>query len=136
MFKIHVRTRHSSRVFCSELVKFTPDTFDVPVSQSIINQPWFFTAWKNDPTISSMLTMLDAIQEIVMENRLENVWSLLEAELRRWYFTCLPMDKLGLPDDLYIKMNSRGKELTDFEYFKSRFSEILSSDRPPFSIIE
>ena len=35
---------------------------------------------------------------------------------------------IGLPDDLYIKMNSRGKSLTDFEHFKSRFSEILDED--------
>jgi hypothetical protein len=35
------------------------------------------------------------------------------------------MEHLGLPDDLYIKMNARGKGLTDFEHFKSQFSEIL-----------
>ena len=35
------------------------------------------------------------------------------------------MEKLGLPDELYIKMNSRGKELTEFEYFKSQFADVL-----------
>lgn len=28
-------------------------------------------------------------------------------------------DKLPLSDDLYIKMNARGKRLTDFENFKA-----------------
>lgn len=127
--KFTYETRHSSRVFCSELVKYTPDKLDIPVSQSIINQPWFFTAWKNDPTINSMLTMLNAIQEMVKDNNLENVWPLLISTHPSVVFHLLPMDKLGLPDDLYIKMNSRGKELTDFEYFKSRFSEILKPEQ-------
>src|ERR1700754_350097 len=61
--KFTYETRHSSRVFCDELVEFTPGDIESPLPASIINQPWFFTAWKNDPTIDSMLTMLDAIQE-------------------------------------------------------------------------
>jgi hypothetical protein len=36
------------------------------------------------------------------------------------------MKKVGLTDDLYIKMNSRGKALTEFEYFKAGFSELIS----------
>lgn len=119
-------TRHSSRVFCEQLVKFVPETIDKQISIIIINQPWFFTAWKNDPTISSMLTMLDAIQEKFVN--IDDVWPLLTSVQPRIVFHLLPMDKLGLPDDLYIKMNSRGKELTEFEHFKSRFSEILNPD--------
>lgn len=118
-------TRHSSRVFCEELVKYKPENFDVSIKQSIINQPWFFTAWNNDPTIRSMLTMLDAIQEKVKKYNLQNIWYFLTKERAPIAFHMLPMDKLGLPDDLYIKMNSRGKELTDFEYFKSRFPEFV-----------
>jgi hypothetical protein len=128
LLKFTYETRHSSRVFCSELVKFIPENFDSAISKSIINQPWFFTAWKNDPTIKSMLTMLDAIQAMISENNLQNVWPLLTSEQPSILFHLLPMDTLGLPDDLYIKMNSRGKELTDFEYVKSRFSELLSDE--------
>lgn len=128
LLKFTYETRHSSRVFCQELVeKFKPDELEnTPVSNIIINQPWFFTAWKNDPTIDSMLTMLNAIQDRFQE--IDNVWALLTSEHPRIVFHLLPMEKLGLPDDLYIKMNSRGKELTEFEYFKSRFTEILSDD--------
>jgi hypothetical protein len=124
--KFTYETRHSSRVFCSELVKFMPANFDASIKESIINQPWFFTAWNNDPTISSMLTMLDAIQHKVKSNKLEEVWQTLVSEEPAVIFHLLPMDKLGLPDELYIKMNSRGKELTDFENFKTRFSELLN----------
>lgn len=117
--------RHSSRIFCSELVKYVPENINTPIKESIINQPWFFTAWSNDPTVNSMLTMLNAIQEKVKKFELENAWDRLTSEKSSIVFHLLPTDKLGMPDDLYIKMNSRGKELTDFEYFKIRFSELL-----------
>ncbi len=119
-------TRHSSRVFCEELIKFKfkPNDLNSPIGDTIIDQPWFFTAWKNDPTVSSMLIVLNAIQ--VKFRNTSDVWPLLISNPTRIGFHLLPMEKLGLPDDLYIKMNSRGKELTEFEYFKSRFSEILN----------
>jgi hypothetical protein len=122
--KFTYETRHSSRVFCEKLVEYMPDNLAGPVSETIINQSWFFTSWRNDPTIGSMLTMLDAIQNKF--NDIENIWPLLTSENPKIVFHLLPMEKLGLPDDLYIKMNSRGKELSEFEHFKSRFSEILS----------
>ena len=33
---------------------------------------------------------------------------------------------MGLNDDLYIKMNSRGKPLTEFENFKARFQGLIA----------
>ena len=35
------------------------------------------------------------------------------------------MKDMGLSDDIYIKMNSRGKPLTEFEMFKARFEKML-----------
>ena len=40
-------------------------------------------------------------------------------------FHLLPLEHFGLSDDLYIKMNARGKPLTAFETFKARFDELL-----------
>jgi len=125
--KFTYETRHSSRVFCDKLVGFEPDDLNISIKKTIINQPWFFTAWKNDPTINSMLIMLDAIQEKFKHTK--DIWPLLIGEKSRIEFHLLPMEKLGLPDDLYIKMNSRGKELTEFEHFKSRFPEILDNEQ-------
>lgn len=124
--KFTYEIRHSSKVFCSELVKYKPENFKESIKESIINQPWFFTAWNNDPTINSMLTMLDGIQKKVEEFQLVNVWERFVSQDSAITFHLLPMDELGLPDDLYIKMNSRGKELTDFEYFKVRLSEVMN----------
>ena len=36
------------------------------------------------------------------------------------WFHLLPIDDMGSAEDLYIKMNSRGKPLTDFETFKAQ----------------
>lgn len=125
--KFTYETRYSSRLFCNKLVNFKPEELNTPISQTIINEPWFFTAWKSDLTISSMLTMLDSIQ--IEFREVENVWPLLSQDQSRIVFHLLPMEKLGLPDDLYIKMNSRGKELTEFEHFKSQFSELITEDQ-------
>lgn len=126
LIRFTYETRHSSRVFCEKLVEFNLDDFDALPSKIVQNEPWFFNHWINDPTISSMLVMLDSIHGKVEEYNLQdtNLWSIL-TEQNRIGFYLLEMEKLGLPDELYIKMNSRGKELTDFEYFKSRFAEIL-----------
>ena len=53
-------TRYSARYFCIDLVDFNPE-FRTAISKEIMNQAWFPLDWENDPTISSMLVMLDAI---------------------------------------------------------------------------
>lgn len=125
--KFTYATRASSRNFCEWLMDFTMDfSSDKKVDEQIKNEPWFLGRWKNDPTIKSMLVMLSEIEEQfvdVDESFLEKIAS----EASRIKFHLLPMSDLGLPDDLYIKMNARGKLLTDFENFKSSFSSILSS---------
>ena len=115
-------TRFSSRDFCEALVKYAPDFAAATLSDDIIDQPWYMYEWKNDPTIESMLVMIDAIQE-KFKNQ-QGIWdSLTVYESIRLYF--LPISDMGLTDELYIKMNSRGKPLTPFEHFKAEFGELL-----------
>jgi hypothetical protein len=40
------------------------------------------------------------------------------------------MEQMGLGDDLYIKMNSRGKPLSSFENFKARFEQVIEISCP------
>lgn len=120
-------TRKSSREFCAKLVEFHPDLNGKSFDEQIVNQPWFFSSWNNDPTINSMLVVLKEIHSQINLKK-ENYWSKLTNENSRIVFHLLPMNDLGLPDDLYIKMNARGKELTNFEHFKSRFSDILDHE--------
>ena len=115
-------TRFSSRDFCQELVKYSPDFSDEKLSVAIKDQAWYPYEWKNDPTIQSMLVMIDAIHKKF--NCHSNLWeSLVINKIISFYF--LPLSEMGLTDDLYIKMNSRGKPLTPFEHFKAEFEEII-----------
>lgn len=120
-------TRHSSRVFCNKLSKFQPSELGASIKSTICDQSWFFPSWRSDPTIASMLTMLDAIH--TKFSNVPELWSRLASELPSITFHLLPMEKLNLPDELYIKMNSRGKELTDFEYFKSSLPAVLTEQQ-------
>ena len=111
-------TRYSARYFCTELVEFMP-SFDKTISKEIINQPWFPLDWKKDPTISSMLTMIDAIDERFKD--VTGLWDRLKQSPISFYF--LPIKDMGLTDELYIKMNSRGKPLSLFEHFKAELEK-------------
>ena len=115
-------TRFSSRDFCKALVENEINLKAEELSEEIKNQAWYPFDWKNDPTVKSMLVMIDAINEKFKD--IENIWQSLTEENRiSFYF--LPLKDMGLSDELYIKMNSRGKPLTDFEHFKAGFLEII-----------
>ena len=126
-------TRDKCRKFCEKLIHFLPnqEVDSKSIKLQIENQPWFFTSWQSDPTIASMLVMLDAIETVFSANNLKNVWEKLTGDSPRIVFYLLEMKGLGLPEDLYIKMNSRGKSLTNFEHFKSQFSEIIPDSMVP-----
>lgn len=109
-------TRPSSREFCKRLVDFKPDFDSLPLTAQIIDQSWFPLDWQNDPTIESMLVMINEINNTFKD--VKNLWNAL-TEDRKIQFYFLPIKNMGLTDELYIKMNSRGKPLTKFEHFKA-----------------
>lgn len=120
-------TRHSTTVFCDQLIQFTPAFDCKSVVDEIKNQSWYFEAWAFDPSIRAMLVMLSDIEALYNELKANNVWAIFNHEVNPFHFYKLDMEKVGLPDDLYIKMNSRGKPLTEFEYFKTGFLEIITN---------
>ncbi len=114
-------TRSSSREFCERLVNADIDFNKDEISADIKNYSWFMPFWENDPTVKSMLVMLDSIHDKFKNSnfydRLENI-----------KFSFLELKEFGLTDDLYIKMNARGKPLSEFENFKAEFEKELSQD--------
>lgn len=135
--KFTYETRISSREFCENLC--IPEHFTNYSGNDIVgfiaNQTWFYSAWKQDPTIQSMLRMLggtkvadkkgediiDGIEELFQntnEDVFKDYWRSLTAK-NAIVFYHLPLSDFGLSDDLYIKMNARGKQLTSFENFKA-----------------
>lgn len=120
-------TRPSSREFCKMLFTFKPNFECGSLKEQIIDQAWFPLDWKNDPTIKSMLVMIDEISSVF--NDVPNLWKAL-AQDNKIQFYFLPIRNMGLTDELYIKMNSRGKPLTIFEHFKAEFEhEIRLMDK-------
>lgn len=115
-------TRYSARDFCAELVDYRP-SFCASIKEEIINEVWFPLDWEKDPTISSMLIMLDAIDEKFKD--ISNIWERLKSNAITFYF--LPIKDMGLTDELYIRMNSRGKPLTIFEHFKAELERNIRS---------
>lgn len=110
-------TRYSAREFCQSLIEYTPDFSRENITEDIEDQNWMPLDWQNDPTIASMLTMLDAIHS--MFKYTSGLWEKLVNGYISFYF--LSVEDMGLTDDLYIKMNSRGKPLTEFEHFKAEW---------------
>ena len=125
-------TRTSSEHFCKNLcdsglvISFTDNA---PVSAEIKNVPWFTGAMESDPTVRSMLKVIDLIHDRLAQS----VWTELAERLKSDVNDCpitffsLDMKKaLGKGTgilDLYIKMNARGVELTDFELFKAELQK-------------
>ena len=114
-------TRSSSIEFCEKLVVEDLDFTKDKISPDIKDSSWFMPFWENDPTVKSMLEMLDAIHDKFKNSnfydRLENI-----------QFSFLELKEFGLTDDLYIKMNARGKPLSEFENFKAEFEKELSQE--------
>ncbi|RYZ86675.1 MAG: DUF262 domain-containing protein, partial [Proteobacteria bacterium] len=119
--------RPSSTEFFDEVVGYEPASApeNVPSVRKLLqDQPWFFLYWRLDPTIQSALTMLDAIHARFKET--EGLYLRLVTQQQPVItFQLLPLEHFGLTDDLYIKMNARGKPLTAFETFKARFEDLL-----------
>ena len=120
--KFTYETRYSATEFCSFLVNEYSPSFDKVLSSEIIDQSWFPLDWQKDPTINSMLVMLDAIHECFAD--VPNIWTRLKEGAISFYF--LLIKDMGLTDELYIKMNSRGKPLTQFEHLKAELERTIS----------
>lgn len=129
-------TRTSANVFCEKLVDaLSQDNIDfhlrkkativdkqetepkINIVTQIENMSWFHDSYKLDPTVQAMLNMLDRIQELYIEMKCSGIYKNLE-KLR---FYILPLSNFGLTEELYVKMNARGKQLTNFENFKADF---------------
>lgn len=139
LLKFRYETRSVTTTFCENIVKYVRINFndmgkDYHISDIIRNYYWFFSDFDNDPSISGMLVMIDAIDEKATEYSLDgitlnNVFEKLISKDSPIIFRCLNLDDAGLTDSIYIKMNARGKALTNFENFKAQLSDYLSEDK-------
>lgn len=124
-------TRESSNLFCAELTRpdYHPE-FSLPIDEMIKDENWFPESWKDDPTIASMLTMLRTIDDKycdMNQDEMKAIWRrLTEPGKEKILFHCLLVGEMGLTDSIYVKMNSRGKQLTNFEHFKAELEKSIT----------
>lgn len=119
-------TRPAARAFCKRLVDPALMTSAQTDRKWIEDQPWFMHTWRREPTIAAMLVMIDAIGSKLNGVDHEAAWERLVNETTPVVtFYALNIASLGSGEELYIKMNSRGKPLTPFEIFKARFEQVI-----------
>lgn len=134
LLKFSYETRVSSSDFCESLCNEA-----ISDVNEIEKKTWFYSSYKSEPTISAMLRMLKGTGN---EDGIDEVLKLSDVTVLQSYWDCLtrdyqdneqppiafyyfPLEKYRLTDDLYIKMNARGKALTDFENFKADFLDLV-----------
>ena len=119
------QTRTSSEEFCSSIIsEEIKGVKQLPISKRIMSQSWANDEWNLDPTVHAMLQMLDEIEEQLSKyNCYDLLVNLINGEGIK--FEILDMKDYQLTDSLYVKMNARGKQLTDFENWKSEFIKFL-----------
>jgi hypothetical protein len=113
--------RASSGEFFDSLAIWSPPMRPAAVKwlrPLIEDQPWFFQWWMRDPTIQSALTVLEAIH-VKFQETSGFYERLVQSEPPYITVQLLDLENFGLSDDLYIKMNARGKPLTSFETLKA-----------------
>ena len=150
-------TRLSSREFCKRLCALDTKSFNesgMKIVDYIKDQTWFYSKYNQDPTIQGMLRTLggtnitntenkditDGIEEFLWED--DNCllyWNRLISDdcPIQFLFKDMKDNDLPLSDDLYIKMNARGKQLTDFENFKADLIDYAPNpDKPNDKLLD
>ena len=126
--KFTYEIRDSSKSFCNNLIEkgLNKITNKNKISEKIKTQVWYLLDWNMDPTIKAMLIMLDEIEQRLNDSKIkrENIIN-NTIENEKIYFYSIEINDFGSADDIYIKMNSRGKELSLFENFKSKLEKYI-----------
>ena len=115
------KTRDSSKRFCERICGIGLDFDKESIKEQIEDCFWFSGNFKSDPTVQSMLVVLDTIHSrFRKESDYGHFKDALIGDNCPISFLWQPMDNFQKTDDLYIKMNARGKLLSDFEIFKAK----------------
>ena len=91
---------------------------DKTCSDLIRRERWFLSIWEEDPCIAGMLRMLNSLNEKLQKK------NPCEFHLEKIKFDINYLDvKSSSYDHIFLKMNSRGKELSDWDNLKAVLDE-------------
>lgn len=126
--KFVYETRPSAHDFCCKIIEEKLPTCE-NIDKVIINQAWFDNEWLKDGTVSGMLKMLHTFENYpkLLDGKIKLNQLLSPQNEISFYF--VELKEFGLSEELYIRMNARGKILTDFENFKSEFYKIIRNNK-------
>lgn len=97
------------------------------LDQEIEDQNWFIHSWSRNMTVVNILNTLRYISKRLNQNDIVNIYNRFYGTSSPVTFAFLNMDeKNGLDDDIYIKMNGRGRQLSMFENLKSWMDQKVS----------
>ncbi len=127
--KFTYETRDTSTHFINKITNAVFPLSDTLPSKVIKASKWFTAIFNCDASVCSMMNMLDAIDEKYKDCRTVGLYDKLE----RLKFYVLYLDDFELNDELYIKMNSRGLDLTPFENFKASLIRFMKKSGGSFT---
>lgn len=136
--KLCYKTREYAQDFTTSLMKnFSPENGSEnwsvrrilrnkeQPSKLIQDAPWFRKSWSEDISVASMLSALDVIYEILSDR--SDLNELYKSLLDNGSISFAFKDTKDLGDDIYVKMNARGKALSSFENLKAWLNENLKT---------
>ena len=122
--KFTYETRSSSKVFCKELANYHVRIPEGVTPKDVLRKAkWYFKSFDRDSTISGMLTMLNAIHEYYIRQTRRDLHTCLD----RLQFYVKSLGYYNLSEELYIKMNARGLQLSPFENFKADLTGFINT---------
>ena len=122
--KFDYDTRYTTNRFIESLLKNIKNLIENndDLITAIEESPWFLYGWKNDMSVVSSVVMLNEIHQIFKEydgDFYELYEKLISKNCPITFMLLDITDGIGKPNELYIRMNARGKQLTAFENFKA-----------------
>ena len=99
------------------------------LSNHLQDKQWFRPDFMFDPTVNSVLNVLDDIKKRLVQQN--NLWLTLIGDGCPIQFSWLDVNDIDNDDDLYIKMNARGKQLSDFENIKAELEKTAQASFSP-----
>lgn len=131
---ISYETRETATKFCELLgqQQFTEylnkNLNEYNISTSIKNYHQYYDIYDYDLTIDSIINALEKIEEKYNKYFINHTNNGIDILFDNINFNILPMENFSLSDDLYIKMNGRGKQLSNFDNFKADYFKWLEEN--------
>ena len=125
-WKLDYESRRATEIFIEKLLRTEPPSINSTkidkkeCTRHIEEQGWFLNVWKRDPGIAGMLEMLDSLYDKLARSESGNY------TFNNITFSINYLDVTDKSyDHIFLKMNSRGRQLTAWENLKAVLDKSL-----------